>query len=86
MLYGPAPGIQGRFEQRPRRAHPKALELFNMVEELKDFAKGFMQVIDGLAVFEAERDGNAFGFLRRRPPSRCRLFIRPVASAKTDFA
>ncbi len=59
MLYGRHLGYKGRFEQDLAARVPKALELFNMVEELKDFAKGFMQVKTVWQFFEAERDGNA---------------------------
>ena len=59
MLYGRHLGYKGRFEQDLAARNPKALELFNMVEELKDFAKGFMQVKTVWQFFEAERDGNA---------------------------
>ena len=59
MLYGRHLGYKGRFEQDLAARVPKALELFNMVEELKDFAKGFMQVKTVWRFFEAERDGNS---------------------------
>jgi 5-methyltetrahydrofolate--homocysteine methyltransferase len=58
-LYGRHLGYKGRFEQDLAARNPKALELFNMVEELKDFAKGFMQVKVVWQFFEAERDANA---------------------------
>jgi 5-methyltetrahydrofolate--homocysteine methyltransferase len=59
MLYGRHLGYKGRFEQDLAARDPKALELFNMVEELKDFAKDFMQAKVVWQFFEAERDGNA---------------------------
>jgi 5-methyltetrahydrofolate--homocysteine methyltransferase len=59
MLYGRHLGYKGRFDHDLAAREPKALELYNMVEELKDFAKGFMQVKVVWQFFEAERDGNA---------------------------
>ena len=59
MLYGRHLGYKGRFEQDLAARDPKALELYNMVEELKDFAKDFMQAKVVWQFFEAERDGNA---------------------------
>jgi 5-methyltetrahydrofolate--homocysteine methyltransferase len=59
MLYGRHLGYKGRFEQDLAARVPKALELFSMVEELKEFAKGFMQVKVVWQFFEAERDGNS---------------------------
>ncbi len=59
MLYGRHLGYKGRFDHDLAARDPKALELFNMVEELKDFAKGFMQAKVVWQFFEAERDGNA---------------------------
>ena len=59
MLYGRHLGYKGRFEQDLAAREPKALELYNMVEELKDFAKGFMQAKVVWQFFEVERDGNS---------------------------
>ena len=59
MLYGRHLGYKGRFDHDLATRDPKALELHNMVEELKDFARGFMQVKVVWQFFEAERDGNS---------------------------
>jgi 5-methyltetrahydrofolate--homocysteine methyltransferase len=59
MLYGRHLGYKGRFDADLAARDPKALELFNMVEELKDFAKDFMQVKTVWQFFETERDGNS---------------------------
>jgi len=59
MLYGRHLGYKGRFEQDLASRDPKALELYNMVEELKDFAKDFMQAKVVWQFFETERDGNS---------------------------
>jgi 5-methyltetrahydrofolate--homocysteine methyltransferase len=59
MLYGRHLGYKGRFEQDLAARNPKALELFHLVEELKDLAKDFMQPKVVWQFFEAERDANA---------------------------
>jgi 5-methyltetrahydrofolate--homocysteine methyltransferase len=59
MLYGRHLGYKGRFEQDLSARDHKALELYNMVEELKEFAKEFMQVKVVWQFFEAERDANS---------------------------
>ncbi|HEY3841355.1 MAG TPA: methionine synthase [Bryobacteraceae bacterium] len=59
MLYGRHLGYKGRFDADLAARDPKALELYNMVEELKDFAKDFMQVKTVWQFFETERDGNS---------------------------
>ena len=59
MLYGKHLGYKGNFEKHLADHHPKALELFHQMEELKHEAAGFMRVKAVWQFFEAERDGNA---------------------------
>jgi 5-methyltetrahydrofolate--homocysteine methyltransferase len=59
MLYGRHLGYKGNFEKNLAQHDAKALELFHMVEELKEEAVKFMKVKAVWRFFEAERDGNA---------------------------
>lgn len=58
MLYGRHLGYKGNFEKILADRDPKALELFHFVEEVKEWAAGFMKVRAVWQVLEAERDGN----------------------------
>ena len=100
MLYGRHLGYKGRFDKDLAARDPKALELYNMVEELKEFAKDFMQANVVWQFFEAERDGNSihlfepqasqplhtFHFGRQpRENGLCLSdYILPAASGKRD--
>lgn len=59
MLYGRHLGFKGNFEKLLVERDPKALELFHFVEELKQWAAGFLKVRAVWRVMEAERDGNS---------------------------
>ena len=59
MLYNRHFGYKGDFEKGLRERDPKALELFDQVEELKREAAEFMKVRAVWQFFEAERDGNS---------------------------
>ena len=59
MLYGRHLGFKGNFEKALAERDPKALELFNDVEKVKEQAAGFMKVRAVWRFFEAERDGNS---------------------------
>jgi 5-methyltetrahydrofolate--homocysteine methyltransferase len=59
MLYGRHMGFKGNFEKLLAERDPKALELFHLVEDVKQWAAGFMKVRAIWQFFEAERDGNA---------------------------
>jgi 5-methyltetrahydrofolate--homocysteine methyltransferase len=59
MLYGRHMGYKGRFEQDLADHNPKALELFQNMEALKEEAAKLMKVKAVWQFFEAERDGNA---------------------------
>jgi 5-methyltetrahydrofolate--homocysteine methyltransferase len=59
MLYGKHLGFRGSFETRLAERDPKALELFQQVEEVKRWASEFMAVRAVWQFFEAEREGNS---------------------------
>jgi 5-methyltetrahydrofolate--homocysteine methyltransferase len=59
MLYGRHLGYKGNFEKNLAEHEPKAVELFQKMEALKQEALGFMKVKAAWQFFEAERDDNA---------------------------
>jgi 5-methyltetrahydrofolate--homocysteine methyltransferase len=59
MLYGRHLGFKGNFEKALADRDPKALELYNQVEQLKVEALKFLKVRAVWQFFEAVRDGNA---------------------------
>jgi 5-methyltetrahydrofolate--homocysteine methyltransferase len=59
MLYGRHLGFKGNFEQLLAERDPKALKLFQDVEQVKVEAARFMKVKAVWQFLEAERDGNA---------------------------
>ena len=58
MLYGRHLGFKGNFEKLLADRDPKALKLFEDVEQVKAEAARFMKVKAVWQFFEAERDGN----------------------------
>jgi 5-methyltetrahydrofolate--homocysteine methyltransferase len=56
MLYGRHMGFRGDFEKRFAARDPKAVELFESMEEVKNEAAGFMKVRAVWQFFEAEAD------------------------------
>jgi 5-methyltetrahydrofolate--homocysteine methyltransferase len=59
MLYGRHMGFRGDFEKRLAERDPKALELFEKMEEVKKQAAEFMKIRAVWQFFEAERKGNS---------------------------
>ena len=59
MLYGRHLGFKGNFEKLLAERDPKALKLFQDVEDVKHEAARFMRVKAVWQFFEAERDGNS---------------------------
>ena len=57
MLYGRHMGFRGDFEKRLAERDPKAVELFESMEEVKSEAAEFMKVRAVWQFFEAEPDG-----------------------------
>ena len=59
MLYGRHMGYKGDFEKQLAAREPKAVELFEAMEEVKEEAAKFMKVRAVWQFFEAEADGRA---------------------------
>jgi 5-methyltetrahydrofolate--homocysteine methyltransferase len=59
MLYGRHLGFKGNFEKLLTERDPKALELFQDLEKVKEEAAKFMKIRAVWQFFEAERDGNS---------------------------
>ncbi|HEY7212804.1 MAG TPA: methionine synthase [Bryobacteraceae bacterium] len=59
MLYGRHLGFKGNFEKMLAGRDPKALELYHLVEDVKQKAATFMKVRGIWQFFEAEREGNS---------------------------
>jgi 5-methyltetrahydrofolate--homocysteine methyltransferase len=59
MLYGRHLGYRGDFEKRLAERDPKAVELYEGMEEVKREAEGFMKVRAVWQSFEAEAGGNS---------------------------
>ncbi len=59
MLYGRHMGFRGDFEKRLAERDPKAIELYEGMEEVKREAESFMKIRTVWQFFEAEAEGNA---------------------------
>jgi 5-methyltetrahydrofolate--homocysteine methyltransferase len=59
MLFGRHLGFRGNFEKALAERDPRALELFNAMEDVKRDAASFMKFGAVWQFFEAERDGNS---------------------------
>src|SRR2546425_8607401 len=59
MLYGRHMGFRGDFEKQLAARDPKALELFEGMEEVKRAAAEFMKIRAVWQFFEAEAEGNS---------------------------
>ncbi len=59
MLYGRHLGYKGNFEKALVEHEPKAIELYHLIEGVKQDAAQFMKVRAVWRFFEAERDGNS---------------------------
>src|SRR5258708_36704639 len=57
MLFGRHLGYRGNFEQQLAAGEPKAVELFEAMEAVKEEASTFMKVRAVWQFFEAESDG-----------------------------
>jgi 5-methyltetrahydrofolate--homocysteine methyltransferase len=62
-------GFKGHFEKLLAERDPKALELFHIMEDVKQAAAGFMKVRAVWQYFEAEREGNAIHLFAPRGES-----------------
>jgi 5-methyltetrahydrofolate--homocysteine methyltransferase len=70
MLYVRHLGFKGNFERALAARDPKALELFNLVEDVKAEAAKFMKVKAVWQFFEAEAEGNSIKLYSGARPSR----------------
>ena len=59
MLYGKNMGFKGNFETRLAERDEKAIELYHLMEEVKEWSTGFMKVKALWQFYEAEREGNS---------------------------
>lgn len=100
MLYVRHLGFKGNFENKLEERDPKALALFEQVEEIKSLALSFMKVKAVWQFFEAEGDGNdlklfksgtneivhTFHFKRQRKVDGLCLsdYVLPSVSGKRD--
>src|SRR5204863_6094005 len=62
MLYGKNLGFKGNFDKLLHERDDKALELFHQMEEVKQWAAGFMRPKAVWQFFEVERDSNSIHF------------------------
>jgi 5-methyltetrahydrofolate--homocysteine methyltransferase len=100
MIYGRHLGFRGNFEKALAERDPRALELFNNMEEVRREAATFMKVSAVWQFFETERHGNSialftpdagspvhtFHFSRQRLPGDLCLsdYILPPANGTRD--
>jgi 5-methyltetrahydrofolate--homocysteine methyltransferase len=59
MIFGRHLGFRGNFEKALKERDPRALELFQSMEEVKREAESFMKISAVWQFFEAEREGNS---------------------------
>jgi 5-methyltetrahydrofolate--homocysteine methyltransferase len=100
MLFGRHLGFRGNFEKALAERDPRALELSNVMEEIKREAANFMKISAVWQFFEAERRGNSialfapgagsplhtFHFQRQRVGEKLCLsdYILPPRDARRD--
>jgi 5-methyltetrahydrofolate--homocysteine methyltransferase len=100
MIYGRHLGFRGNFEKALAERDPRALELFNNMEEVRREAASFMKISAVWQFFEAERHGNSialyapdagspihtFHFQRQHPPGDLCLsdYVLPATNASRD--
>ena len=76
MLFGRHLGFRGNFEKALAERDPRALELFNNMEEISREAAKFMKISAVWQFFEAERRGNSIALFAPGARSRpCTRFI-----------
>ena len=100
MIYGRHLGFRGNFEKALAERDPRALELFNNMEEVRREAATFMKISAAWQFFEAERIGNSialyapdagspihtFHFQRQNPPGDLCLsdYVLPATNGSRD--
>jgi 5-methyltetrahydrofolate--homocysteine methyltransferase len=66
MVFGRHLGFRGNFEKALVERDPRAIELYNSMEEVKREAAGFMKISAVWQFFEAERHGNSIALFAPR--------------------
>ena len=66
MVFGRHLGFRGNFEKALAERDPRAIELYNSMEEVKREAAGFMKISAVWQSFEAERHGNSIALFSPR--------------------
>jgi len=84
MLYGRHMGFRGDFEKRLAERDPKALELFEKMEEVKKQAAEFMKIRAVWQFYEAEAEGNAIALFAPTTQERVHTF-QFARQAQGDF-
>ncbi|MBM3784921.1 MAG: methionine synthase [Acidobacteria bacterium] len=74
MLYGRHLGFKGNFEKLLTERDAKAMELFNQVEDVKQWATGFMKVRAVWRFFDVERAGNTIHLFHHNEPNAAHSF------------
>jgi 5-methyltetrahydrofolate--homocysteine methyltransferase len=74
MLYGRHMGYKGNFERNLAHREPKALELHNLMEDVKHVAAKFMKLRVVWQFFEVERDGNSIQLFEPGASSPLHMF------------
>jgi 5-methyltetrahydrofolate--homocysteine methyltransferase len=77
MLYGRHMGFRGDFEKRFEEREPKAVELFESMEEVKKEAAEFMKVRAVWQFFEAEAEGDSLHLFAPGAPEPLHTFRFP---------
>ena len=78
MIYGRHLGFRGNIEKALAEREPRALELFNNMEEVRREAATFMKISATWQFFEAERRGNSIALFA---PDSLRRFTRFTSTA-----
>jgi 5-methyltetrahydrofolate--homocysteine methyltransferase len=74
MVFGRHLGFRGSFEKALAERDPRAIELYNNMEEVKHEAAGFMKISAVWQFFEAERHGNSIALFAPRASSPVHTF------------
>src|SRR5580704_13579568 len=74
MVFGRHLGFRGNFEKALAERDPRALELFNNMEEVKREAAHFMKISAVWQFFEAERQGNSIALFQPGAASPAHTF------------
>ncbi len=84
MLYGKNMGFKGNFETKFAERDEKAIELYHLMEEVKEWSIGFMKVRALWQFYEAERDGNSIHLFTPGGKSPYHTFHFPRQTVRGD--